>query len=170
VVAATVYTDWAALALAVCNVVLLLLAMGWGVYGATREESEFYFGVRRYSDPAVLTGNRKRWVELCNWIKANTPRDAVFLTPPANEGFTVLTDRSDVVEFKINPDGALQMDEWFERLKDLTGNKLPPERGLDNRGPLNKAYGELSAEQLTGGGAEISRQLCCAAEDHQSSV
>ena len=130
------------------NVVLLLLATGWGIYGATREESEFYFGVRHYSDPSMLTGNRKRWVELCNWIKANTPRDAVFLTPPANEGFTVLTDRSDVVEFKINPDGALQMDEWFERLKDLTGNKLPTERGLDNRGPLNKAYGELSAEQL----------------------
>jgi hypothetical protein len=132
----------------VANVLLLLLATGWAIYGATREEAEFYFGVRRYSDPAVLTGNRRRWVEMCNWIKANTPRDAVFLTPPANEGFTALTDRSNVVEFKINPDGALRLDEWFERLKDLTGDKLPSEGGLNNRRPLNKAYGELSAEQL----------------------
>jgi hypothetical protein len=130
------------------NLALLLLAAGWGVRVTTREEAEFYFGVRHYNNPAVLTGQRKRWVELCNWIRANTPRDAVFLTPPANEGFTVLTDRSNIVEFKINPDGALRMDEWFERLKDLTGDKLPTEGGLDNRGPLNKAYGELSAEQL----------------------
>lgn len=133
---------------AAANIVLLLLAAGWGVRVATREEPDFYFGVRHYNNPAVLTGQRKRWVELCNWIKANTPPDAVFLTPPANEGFTVLTDRSNIVEFKINPDGALRMNEWFERLKDLTGDKLPTEGGLANRGPLNKAYGELSAEQL----------------------
>lgn len=129
--------------------VLLVLAAGWGVYVATRPEANFYWGVRYYNDPASLTGQRKRWVQMCNWIKTNTPPEAVFLTPPANEGFTVLTDRSNIVEFKINPDGALHLNEWFERLTDVTGGHLPAERGLDNRRPLNEAYGKLSAEQLT---------------------
>lgn len=128
--------------------VLLILAAAWGVRVARQPEADFYFGVRQYSDPATLTGQRKRWVQMCNWIKANTPAAAVFLTPPAYEGFTVLTDRSDIVEFKINPDGALHMNEWFERLTDLSGGQLPRERGLDNRRPLNDAYGKLTAEQL----------------------
>ena len=85
---------------------------------------------------------------MCNWIKTNGTRDTVYLTPPANDGFTVLTSRSNVAEFKINPDGALQMHEWFERLTDLTGGKLPREKGFDNRQPLNQAYGELTAQQF----------------------
>jgi hypothetical protein len=127
---------------------LLALAAGWGVSVARQPEADFYWGVRHYRDPATLTGQRKRWVQMCNWIKANTPPDAVFLTPPGYEGFTVLTDRSNIVEFKINPDGALHMNEWFERLTDLTGGKLPSGRGLDNRRLLNQVYGELNAEQL----------------------
>lgn len=140
---------------------LLAATAGWGRYVATRVEPEpdFFFGVRYYDDPSSLTGQRKQWVKMCNWIKANTPADAVFLTPPANEGFTVLTNRSNVVEFKINPDGALQMDEWFARLKDLTGDQLPTARGLDNRRPLNKAYGELNAEQLAALGRKYHAQF-----------
>ncbi|HWQ35556.1 MAG TPA: DUF6798 domain-containing protein [Blastocatellia bacterium] len=131
------------------NAGLMLLALGWGIHStATDPEREFYLGVRRYSEK----GNS--WVRMCNWIRDHGPRDSVYLTPPANEGFTALTNRSNVVEFKINPDGALHLAEWFERLKDLTGGHLPGERGLKNRGPLNNAYAALSAQQLIALGAK----------------
>ena len=130
------------------NVALLCAAAIWGYRVAHQPEAEFRFGVSVYADLSDKRGARRRWVELCNWIKANGARDTVYLTSPANDGFTVLTDRSNVVEFKTNPDGALQMNEWFARLKDLSGGKLPDAGGLNNREPLNQAYGALSAEQF----------------------
>ena len=133
------------------NVGLLCAGAIWGYRIAHQPDAEWRLGVSYYSDLSDKAGNLRQyhWIEMCNWIKANGARDTVYLTPPANEGFTVLTDRSNVVEFKTNPDGALQMNEWFARLKDLSGRKLPNARGLDNRRPLNKAYSELSAEQLS---------------------
>lgn len=127
----------------VINVGLMLLALGWGIYQArTNPEREFYFGVRRYAD------RQSSWVKMCNWIRDHGPHDTVYLTPPASDGFTVLTNRSNVVEFKINPDGALEMAEWFARLKDLTGGKLATEGGFKNRKPLNSAYAALTADEL----------------------
>ncbi|MGH9845526.1 MAG: DUF6798 domain-containing protein [Blastocatellia bacterium] len=138
---------------------LLLISMGYGLFQATRPDAPFLFGIRHYSEK----GNN--WVKMCNWIRENGPRDSVYLTPPAEVGFTVLTDRSNVVEFKINPDGALQMAEWFERLRDLTGDNLPGERGLENRRPLNKAYGSLSAEQLVAVGRKYNARYAIVPKD-----
>lgn len=134
----------------VLNAGLLCAAAIWGYRVAHQPDAEWRFGVSLYSDLSDKAGNRRQWqwIEMCNWIKANGARETVYLTPPAHEGFTVLTDRSNVVEFKTNPDGALQMNEWFARLADMTGGKLPAARGLDNRRPLNKAYSELNAAQL----------------------
>lgn len=42
------------------------------------------------------------------------------------------------------------MAEWFDRLKDLAGGRLPDGRGFDNRDLLNEAYDALTAEQLIG--------------------
>jgi hypothetical protein len=134
---------------ATVNAVLICAALGWGIYQArTNPEREFYLGVIRYAD------RKSSWVKMCNWIRDNGPRKTVYLTPPANEGFTALTNRSNVVEFKINPDGALYLAEWIERLKDLTGGHLPGEGGLKNRRPLNNAYAALSAQQLISLGAK----------------
>jgi len=141
---------------------LLLMGLVYGVYQATRPDSPFLFGIRRYSEK----GNS--WVKMCNWIKEHGPRNSVYLTPPAEVGFTALTDRSNVVEFKINPDGALHMADWFERLSDLTGGKLAGERGLDNRKPLNKAYGNLSAEQLIAAGRKYNAQYAVVPKDSKA--
>lgn len=124
------------------NAVLLCCALGWGVYAVRNLDANYYFGVRRYADEPTS------WSDVCRWIKAHGPQ-ATYLTPPGRRsGFTVLTDRSNVVEFKLNPDGALNQAEWFARLRDLSGGALPKERGFDNRKPLDRAYGKLSEEQL----------------------
>ncbi len=132
----------------VLHAALIAAAILWGIRGMQHPDARFHFGVTRYRDTSDKRGARKQWIEMCNWIRANGARDTVYLTPPAYDGFTSLTDRSNVVEFKINPDGALHLSEWYERLSDVTGNKLPRERGLDNREPLNKAYAALDAEQF----------------------
>jgi hypothetical protein len=124
------------------SVALLLLGAGSAVQAARRPDGSFSFAIHRYADAP------SDWAEICAWIKDNGPRDSIYLTPPGTPGFTVLTDRSTLVEFKINPDGALNMAEWFERLRDLSGGQLPTERGLKNRKPLNRAFATLSAEQL----------------------
>lgn len=126
----------------VISMILLAIGIGYATQTAKREEPELRFGLQRYADRPT------NWVRICNWIRDNGPRDAVYLTPPGQDGFTYLTNRSNIVEFKINPDGASSMAEWFERLRDLSGGRLPTERGLKNRRPLNKSYGELSREQL----------------------
>lgn len=122
--------------------VILMIGIAASLQAARVPEPTYYFGIRRYADQP------SDWAELCDWIKTNGPRDSVYLTPPGTPGFTVLTDRSTVVEFKINPDGALNMAEWFQRLRDMSGGQLPTERGLKNRKPLNRAYASLNAEQL----------------------
>jgi hypothetical protein len=124
------------------NAALILIAALWGARVATRPDALFDFGVTRYAEQS------SSWVNICRWIKTNGPRDAIYLTPPGVNGFTSLADRSNIGDFKNNPDGALYLTEWFERLRDLAGGKLPEGRGFDNRQLLNRAYAALSAEQL----------------------
>jgi hypothetical protein len=133
---------------AVLHAVLIAAIALWGYRGVQHPDARFHFGVTRYSDTSDKRGARKQWIDMCNWIRVNGARDNVYLTPPAYDGFTSLTDRSNIAEFKINPDGALHLGEWYGRLTDLSGGALPRARGLDNREPLNQAYGKLSAEQF----------------------
>ncbi len=143
----------------VAAVALLLVALVAEVRQARREEPEFHFGVIPYSSRTTS------WVRLCNWIRDNGPTDAAYLTPPGETGFTSLTHRSNIVEFKINPDGALHMAEWFERLQDLTGGRLPEERGLKNRKPISKAYAKLTAEQLLAAGRKYNARYAILPKD-----
>jgi hypothetical protein len=128
---------------------LALTVVGAVVYQVTKERPEYSFKIQRYAEA------RTTWVEVCRWVYANGPRDTVYLTPPARDGFTYLTHRSNVVEFKINPDGALLLNEWYERLRDVTGGKLPQGRGgFPLRKPLDAAYAALNESQLLALGAK----------------
>ncbi len=124
------------------NAGLILVAALWGIHMVTRPDAAFHPGVTRYSEQS------SSWVKICRWIEANAPRDAIYLTPPGNNGFASLSERSNVADFKNNPDGALYLAEWFGRLRDLAGGKLPEGRGFENRQLLNRAYAALSVEQL----------------------
>jgi hypothetical protein len=127
---------------AFANAALILIAALWGVREARRPDAVFHFGIIRYAEQS------SNWIGLCRWIRSNGPRDAVYLTPPGANGFTSLAERSNVVDFKNNPDSGLYLARWFERLRDLAGGVLPSGRGMENRQLFNKAYAELSAERL----------------------
>ncbi len=124
------------------GVTLVAAAVVWGWYSPRRTEVPYYFGVKRFAD------EKSNWVDAALWVKANGPRDTVYLAPPGRNGFSVLSERSIVAEFKLNPDGSMFLDEWFQRMNDLAGGKLPNERGFDNRRPLDKAFAKLTNEQL----------------------
>lgn len=126
----------------IANTALALIAIGAIIYQVRKPDPEYSFQIQGYAE------QKSTWVEVCNWIAANGPANTFYLTPPGRDGFTYLTNRSNIAEFKINPDGALYLKEWYERLTDLSGGNLPHEKGLANRRPLDRAYSSLNEEQL----------------------
>ncbi len=127
---------------ALASVALIAAAVVWGLYSPRRTEVPYHFGVNRFA------AQNSTWTDAALWVKANGARDTVYLVPPGRNGFSVLAERSIVAEFKLNPDGSMFLDEWFQRMNDLAGGKLPNERGFDNRRPLDKAFAKLTNEQL----------------------
>jgi hypothetical protein len=59
------------------------------------------------------------WVEVCDWVAANTPPDALFLTPRLNLSFKWRTGRPEVVNRKDIPQDAAGIVAWHNRLKDI---------------------------------------------------
>lgn len=124
------------------NLCLVVAALAPHVYGILSSRHPGWEPVRRYAD------QRSDWVEVCRWVGEHGPRETVYLTPPGEEGFTYLSNRSNVVEFKINPDGGQHLSEWFGRLKDLAGGRLPDDRGFANESRLNEAFASLDGVQM----------------------
>jgi hypothetical protein len=120
---------------------LLVLVLAWSAYLFT-QPSRYYFGIRKYAE------QKSGWADACRWIRKHGPV-ALYITPPNRAGFTYLTDRSTVVEYKINPDGALYLPEWYERLRDVCGGSLPEGQGYTNNAHLREMYGSLTEEQLS---------------------
>jgi hypothetical protein len=120
---------------------ILLLCIGWSIFRI--EKGLVHWGTfQKYSE------TESDWVEMCVWIRDHGPQGVVYLTPPGEEGFTYLSDRSNIVEFKNNPDGGLFLEDWLTRLRDLSGGKLPDKKGFNNVYPLNHAFALLTEEQL----------------------
>ncbi len=138
--------DWtekkSPLATSGANLGLIILAFLFYAIPATRQGVEYSTNIRR------LAEQQSTWVAVCLWVKENTPTDALFISPPGNEGFTYLADRSNIGEFKINPDGPQYLSEWYERLGDQAGGELPNGKGFANNRLLNQAYAALTEVHL----------------------
>jgi hypothetical protein len=73
-------------------------------------------------DPAFRlewTGPRSEFARAGDWIRAHTPPDALFLSPPALGGFCFFSRRATVVDFHRNPFSEAAIVEWRRRLADL---------------------------------------------------
>ncbi len=127
---------------ALINIVLILAAIGWSWFSPRKAEVPYYFGVKRFAE------HQSNWADAARWVKANGPRDTIYLAPPGRNGFSVLSERSIVAEFKLNPDGSMFLAEWLERLRDLAGGELPNGHGFENRKLLDQAFEKLTEEQL----------------------
>lgn len=79
------------------------------------------------------------------WIAANTPLDAQIIHPPHRRDLWYFSRRANIVSFGYPTFNRL--DEWRERLNDLTGNQriTSGERAAEE---IENAYNRLSAEQI----------------------
>jgi hypothetical protein len=95
----------------------------------------FWLGPRAY-DQKRAKWETGPWREVQDWVRLNTPKDAILVTPPQEAGFRVFSERTVVGEWK---DGTQQYfdenfaSEWAAR--------------MDALGPAN--YVKLSDDELT---------------------
>jgi endo-1,4-beta-xylanase len=105
-----------------------------------------------FAAPTLLSDppGTARWIEAQRWVAANTPPDAVLLTPPEMSGFRIHSQRSIVGEWR---DGtqmyftAAFADEWSRRMQDLRPEMLVDTRGRQLLLPGKRLH-ELTDEQL----------------------
>ena len=72
-------------------------------------------GIMARSDSKV---DAPAWRNICEWVAANTPADACFLTPRGAASFTWWTGRREVVGWKNSPQDARSLVEWRQRFVD----------------------------------------------------
>lgn len=93
-----------------------VLTLGCVVYladvVAPRLEGDPPRGDRLMADPLA-------WIEMCDWINANTEPDALFLVPKNSHTFKWRAERAEVVTYKDIPQDARSMVEWRRRLSDV---------------------------------------------------
>jgi hypothetical protein len=106
-----------------------LLLCGWYLVDARRPWIEAHFAGESPIPPAdAKVSDYPAWVEICDWIAANTPPDALFLTPRLNQSFKWRTGRAEVVNRKDMPQDARGIIEWDRRIKDIYYTK---ENGIE---------------------------------------
>ena len=98
--------------------------------------------------------NLAAWREICDWAAANTPPDAVFLTPRDTQSFHWYAGRSEVVGYKDIPQDAVGIVEWWRRVGDIYRQ---PQPGTESDGFASLA--ELGTNAIGSAGPEISRRL-----------
>ena len=73
----------------------------------------------RGSIDRMTDAQRADWVDVCMWVKENTPRDSLILTPKESRSFKWFAERPEYVAFKDCPQDADGIVEWNNRLKFL---------------------------------------------------
>lgn len=63
--------------------------------------------------------NVDAWRDVCAWVEANTPADALLLVPKHANSFKWRTGRSEVVSYKDIPQNAAGIVEWKRRLNEV---------------------------------------------------
>jgi hypothetical protein len=82
------------------------------------------------------------WRDICDWVAANTPADASFLTPRGAASFTWWTGRREVAGWKNSPQDARSLVEWRKRFADCFSN----DGSFAN---MERSTAALGAERLT---------------------
>jgi len=77
----------------------------------------------------------RQWRNTCQWIRENTDRNAIFLTPRMHQTFKWYAERGEVVNWKNVPQGSGALVEWWRRV-----NELIPVQG--------DGFGSMETEQL----------------------
>ena len=83
----------------------------------------------------------RNWLRVCEWIKNNTSRDAMFITPDQQQTFKWYAQRAEVVNWKDVPQDAQAMVDWSSRVRYLINPQRRAGLGL-------MEYSDLQLEDL----------------------
>ncbi len=97
------------------------------------------------------------FIGLCDWVKTQTPANAVIISPPVEFAeFSWLTERATIVKYKLLPQTKAYIVEWYKRLADLNGGTFPQPAVSETRGVyssirqrLTEGYYRLDSNQVS---------------------
>ena len=85
--------------------------------------------------------------DMANWIKSNTPRDSIFITPPIEYSFALIAQRAQIVTYKCVP-VSKKILLWRQRMEDVNGGKfIQEEKGWMYK-ELEKNYPKLEEHKI----------------------
>ena len=88
----------------------------------------------------LFTGFGKDEVDLYDWMRLRTPKDALFLTPPEIDKVRFQSQRAIVADWKSCPFLPDEVLAWHQRMKDVTGRPgFSGAHDLDGYNSLDKA-------------------------------
>ncbi len=94
------------------------------------------------------------WLDVCQWVKANTPPESLFITPRESWAFKWYAQRAEYVAFKDCPQDAKSLVTWNNRLRWLLAwAGTDPEHGRYTTEEVRKLHKHTEAEYF------ISRRL-----------
>jgi len=91
------------------------------------------------------------YIKLCQWISANTDRDAVFLVPPDEQSMRLIGRRAIVINYKAVPQLSGELPQWQRRLAqvlDLPDLRQLPRGYSRTLAAIRQRYDSLPAEHL----------------------
>jgi hypothetical protein len=91
--------------------------------------------------------------DIARWVKANTPANALWLTPPPFESFRLVAQRAVVVDFTSFPWGDIALREWNARMTAVYGEVEGG--GFAAQNALEKNYRDIEATQLRRAGRQF---------------
>ncbi|MBR8838444.1 MAG: hypothetical protein DSM106950_31715 [Stigonema ocellatum SAG 48.90 = DSM 106950] len=89
-----------------------------------------------------------QWKEMASWIQKNTPKDAIIASPPMElQDITWLTQRRIIATWKQLAQTKTGIVEWYERLRDLSGDFRGVNHLRDFGKQLSDGYKRLTTTQ-----------------------
>lgn len=109
---------------------------------------------RGWKKSTLVHGLPQEQEQLFDWVRAQTPKDAVFLTPPTFTPFRLHAKRAIVVDWKTHPVTGKLLQEWFTRLEAVSG--LPD---IVSATELIEGYNRMTVNRLRDIHAQYASQF-----------
>jgi hypothetical protein len=105
---------------------------------------------KHYSDRSNYTNSgqyfypyEKAEFELAQWIRDNTPVDAIFTIPPDVQTFRINAQRAVVVDWMMSPSIPGDLEEWYRRICDTSGIDINKVKQVPSMKQLIDGYRNL---------------------------
>jgi hypothetical protein len=102
-------------------------------------QTEFLYFQQRKAEPMLSA---------FEWVSENTPKQAIFLVDPTISDFYIHAQRAMFVSWKHSPQAAVDILEWYERIKLSNGNRSPDKSGFNSLEELRTNFYYLDEDQI----------------------